>query len=202
MKQLADELLYASAVSDAFASLCLRDGRSFDNVLSEIRAQHDFDSSQRLYAVVDNSRLPDFISYAKELELDHRCLLSASIGVEVQHMAAHLVPIPDPKVLRLIFARTWGRKAVLFLQSRKTLRSLATHLREFSLAEKPDGEVSIFRYYDPRVFRAFIENIDRDQYAAVFPGFVERAFFEDERSGLLVAEFPSSGAKAISIRQC
>lgn len=202
MKELADELHYAACIGDAFASLCVRDARSFEGILADIEARHRFEGPTRLYAVVDTAKLPGFLDFAAELPVEARCLLTAGVGVDIRHVAAHLISLPDRRALKAVFRRTWGRQAAIFLQSRKTSRALATHLRQFSIAEKPNGDLSIFRYYDPRVFRAFIENVIPAQYKAVFPDYVERAFFEDSQSALVVADFPASGPEAMMVKPC
>lgn len=202
VKELANELHYAASVGDAFASLCPRDARSFEGPLGCLRDAFAENTSAHFHAIFDNSRVPGCLDFVEAIPLECRCLLAPELGRGIRHVAPYLMTVPDLAVLTSLFEMTWGRKAVIFLRSDRTALSLATHLRQFAVATLPNGELSIFRYYDPAIFRVFLDTITAEQYRRVFPGHIDAALFEGPRSRLTTAILPMGGPDQIEIRQC
>ncbi len=80
----------------------------------------------------------------------------------------------------------WGNSWGIFL-SIKDASNLRHHLRKFLRVEEEDGKKLIFRYYDPRVFRAFLPTCSHEQLKIIF-GKIECYWTENE-SGEEIIEY-------------
>src|SRR5690606_4862627 len=73
----------------------------------------------------------------------------------------------------------WGHSWGIFLRTKRNFRTLREHLRELGLARLPGGQVVQFRFYDPRVLRAYLPTCTRDELAQVF-GPIQEIVLESE----------------------
>ncbi|MEZ5748852.1 MAG: DUF4123 domain-containing protein [Caenibius sp.] len=76
--------------------------------------------------------------------------------------------------------RNWG----VMLLSSLSLAELQRHFRKFLQAKLPDGTIALFRFYDPRVFRAYITAATPAERASLFQGIVQYAVEREDDAGL------------------
>jgi hypothetical protein len=57
---------------------------------------------------------------------------------------------------RYLIDKLWGNSWVTFLRTEAGIKQLRRHLREFLRVRDEAGRRLIFRYYDPRVLRAYL----------------------------------------------
>lgn len=74
----------------------------------------------------------------------------------------------DLALLDWIRTSLWDRPWGLFAETREALDVLRRHFRSLLVVEVPDGRKVCFRYYDPRVFRAFIGTVSSAERAEFF----------------------------------
>lgn len=89
-----------------------------------------------------------------------------------------LRPRDDPSVAR-IWAEGWGKSWGVAWQSDVSDDVLRRHFRRLLLVELPRGRRAIFRFYDPRVLRAFLPTCTDEERRAFF-GPLTAAFVEFE----------------------
>ena len=109
-----------------------------------------------IFGIFDAAR-DDKIYHLIQATGEHRCLLAGSLAPEVVEAAPYIVRfIPNeplwPAWLSTGRGHSWG----IMLQSPYGLNDVCRHFRRFLQAMLPDGEVVMFRFYDPRVWRTFI----------------------------------------------
>lgn len=68
-----------------------------------------------------------------------------------------------PLVLSSTFQRVWNHNSAILMRSEADFEELRRHLRRFLRARLPDGRKALFRFYDPRVLRAFLSASSRDE---------------------------------------
>jgi hypothetical protein len=90
-----------------------------------------------------------------------------------------------------LFAEGWGNAWGIFLQSQATLEVVRNHLRRFVLVQLPDERTVYFRFYDPRVLRAYLPTCTAAELDA-FLGPVDAYLLEDEEGAPL--RFARDGA--------
>jgi hypothetical protein len=65
-------------------------------------------------------------------------------------------------------AESWGQSWGVFLRAPVSFRDARRHLRRLLRAELDDGQRVLFRFYDPRVLRAYLPTCTGDEAAQVF----------------------------------
>lgn len=73
----------------------------------------------------------------------------------------------------------WGNSWGVFLQTTEPGSALVRHFRQFLMVTLDTGEEAYFRFYDPRVLRAFLPTCSTRQLREFF-GPVQQFFMEDE----------------------
>lgn len=118
-------------------------------------------ASGHLYVVVDACSVP--LAPAKVVERGSQqavSLYSGSAEEEFWEVAPYLMRV-DELVLSWILETSskvegWG----IFIASRADMETLRRHLRHFLKVQAPDGDIWMFRFYDPRVMRPFLTTSD------------------------------------------
>jgi hypothetical protein len=122
----------------------------------------------RWFAVVDGAadpRLYDVIAAARE----HACLYSGDYDAETRKALPYLVALEEGDDLpRLWRAHEAGRFWGILIRSVARLSELRRHLRHFTTARLPLGDVVLFRFWDPRVFATFAVTESDDQVGEFF----------------------------------
>jgi hypothetical protein len=87
------------------------------------------------------------------------CLFAGKLPDELARTAPYLVALDEPSPL----SRAWGLQGMgqswgIKCRSSLTMPALRRHFRRFIQAKLPDGDVVLFRFYDPRVWVPFWES--------------------------------------------
>ncbi|MBI4874542.1 MAG: DUF4123 domain-containing protein [Acidobacteria bacterium] len=133
-----------------------------------------------MYALVDGAR-DDRIYRAVVATYDNKaCLYSGVLAPELEMTAPYLVELDSgSRFTALLLTEGWGRAWGLFLECDAGLVNLRKHLRQFLVVLDEKNTRLVFRYYDPRVLRAFLPTCTPRQLAQLF-GPVQRWAMEDE----------------------
>lgn len=110
------------------------------------------------FAIVDgaaDARLHDLIIECK----DYACLYSGQYSNETRKALPYIVRMRNGERFSKIWAahetgHYWG----ILCKTEMNLRILRRHLRHFTTARLPAGDVVMFRFWDPRIFSIFVEN--------------------------------------------
>lgn len=99
----------------------------------------------------------------------HNCLFSGSLAPNIQVVAPYLIHLEydDPRTKRFI-RYAWGNSWGVFLKCDNQLQTLRHHLRTLLTARDEQGNRLMFRYYDPRVLRAYLPTCTADELQTVF----------------------------------
>lgn len=132
------------------------------------------DGSPAWYAVIDcaqDSRLEGLVKLAQE----HVCLFKGDVDPQVLNVAPWLAKLSEGEpVLPTWQAHGRGLNWGIMILSSLPLEQLRTHCRRFLQANLPDGRSVLFRYYDPRVFRTYIEAATIEERERWFASGVDR----------------------------
>jgi hypothetical protein len=85
---------------------------------------------------------------------------------------------PQAAIAQLL-EQGWGRSWGVFLRTKHDFLELRRHLRTLWHAQLPSGEIVQFRFYDPRVLRAYLPICTTTELAQVF-GPIEEIVLESE----------------------
>lgn len=112
----------------------------------------------KLYAVLDASRSERIRVLVRESPAPYRSLYEGGPGDALLEVAPLLAPVgDDPRLLEDLVVEGWGQPWAVFVSAPpdRDLEAVRRHLRKFLMVELAREKV-YFRFYDPRVFAAFV----------------------------------------------
>jgi hypothetical protein len=122
------------------------------------------------------------------------CLFSGNLAPQLRAVAPHLIRIGiDDPVTKFLFDNGWGHSWGVFLSSSVSMEALRRHFRTFLRVRDAAGRYLLFRYYDPRVLRAYLPTCTPDELTTIF-GPVDRFAVEAE-DGKRLTEYRLMGAE-------
>ncbi len=152
-------------------------------------------SKLSVWAILDCARDPKIYLALLESKLEFRCLYSGKLPRELEMVAPHLVELsPTNRLIGRWLDEGWGQAWGVFLKI-DDAANLRHHLRKFLKVQDEDGRQLVFRYYDPRVLRAYLPTCRPDEWQYVL-GPVDSVAMED-LSGSSLLEFTRAGQRLI-----
>ena len=140
-----------------------------------------------LYAVLDSTDRPKVPQKALELGERAASLFRGSPDESNWAVAPYLVEV-DSAVLDWIVEHLWQEPWGVFIMSKADMELLRNHLRRFLMVQLPDGERWFFRFYDPRILKAYLPSCSRWELEK-FYGPVRAFTMQDpDRSGLWIIQ--------------
>jgi hypothetical protein len=134
---------------------------------------------KHVYGVVDAASCADL---AFEAQIKHgqqiRSLFLDEVAKQAWNVAPYLVPVDPASPYLDSWAKKWGTNAGVLLVTEADVETLHRHLREIFVVQDETGQEYLFRFYDPRVLRAFLPTCTAAQRRA-FYGPIEE-FYVDE----------------------
>jgi hypothetical protein len=116
------------------------------------------EDGESLYAILDAARTFDIPFHLRSASVEYDSLYRGQKEETLWHVAPYLVRCErDSQFFQWVLEQGWGASWGIFLTSEASLEDLRKHFRQFLLVkiEEDDKEV-YFRFYDPRVLRAFL----------------------------------------------
>jgi hypothetical protein len=153
---------------------------------SALRQAARLQPGERLYGIVDGAQ---DLSLAYEAKLQYRqqitSLFEGEMAEGAANVAPYLVPIDPSSAYLENWAARWGRNAGILLTTTADLEPLRPHLRKVFIAQDEQGQEFFFRFYDPRVLRAYLPTCTHDELT-MFWGPIHCFLVEDSKgAGLL-----------------
>ncbi|MFO0648658.1 MAG: DUF4123 domain-containing protein [Polyangiales bacterium] len=141
-----------------------------------------------LYAVLDAARDDLVLAWINTSGVEALCLYDGWQSKELADVAPYLVSVPrGSEHLRALLDEAWGRNWGVFLTSGVGMRELRRHLRRFLKVSVEGRGRMLFRFYDPRVLRAFLPTCTVEEANAFF-GPID-AFVTEGHAGESVMRF-------------
>lgn len=109
-----------------------------------------------------------------------RCLYRGTLPKDLGEAAPHLVRMwAANEQTQRFFKMGWHQSWGVLLSYSGPIKILYRHLRQFLRARTEGGQTLLFRYYDPRVLRAYLPTCTAEELERFF-GPVEAVAVEDE----------------------
>lgn len=146
-------------------------------------------SGTSVWAILDCARDDRIFQALRASRLDYLCLFSGPLSREVEAAAPHLIELGPkysftPKLIEMGWGNSWG----VFLRIDDPSR-LRPHLRSFLRVTDEAGNVLFFRYYDPRVLRAYLPTCRPEELRTVFGPIASYLVENEDGSGLIEYQF-------------
>ncbi len=125
----------------------------------------------KTYAVIDGAQVVELQERLQGSQQNFVCLWSGQLASDLQQVAPYLVQLKrDCEFTLWLLENGWSNSWNIFLSTRSSMKMLRKQLRKFLTVVAEDGETLVFRFYDPRVMKAFMRNIDAQQSQQLFQG--------------------------------
>jgi hypothetical protein len=136
-----------------------------------------------MFAIIDPARDHLIYDCMCVLAPDAECLFSGDIPEVVRRTSPHLIAMP-PKSPILTWWRAdgLGKAWGIAGEAAVSTEQLMAHLRTLLRARLPNGELLLFRFWDPRVLPLYLSSCDSVALAD-FMGPIERFFVEKTEYG-------------------
>lgn len=143
-------------------------------------------NSKKLYVLVDAARDSSLLNWLDTIGQSYIPLYQGERQEELASVAPYLLEVPaDPDVLDLLLRRMWGKACSVWLSSPQPIDTLRKHFRHFLMVQDEIGQEMYFRFYDPRVLRAFLPACLPNEIEAFF-GPIDHFFTEDQLAHTLL----------------
>ena len=110
-----------------------------------------------LFLLADAARDDAVLPTLLRAGVEHRSLYEGWQGEGLSEVAPYLAAVPrEGPFLDAWVDASWGASWGTFLFSDVTIFELRRHLRRFLKVRSEDGKTLLFRFYDPRVLRAYL----------------------------------------------
>ena len=147
-----------------------------------------------LYAILDGARNEGIFGSTLSSGCEYECLYRGELEPDLAAAAPYLVRLEkDHAFTYWLLGKGWGDSWGVFVQSAAGLRDLRQHFRKFLMVYDPNVRPVYFRYYDPRVLRAYLPTCNATDLETVF-GPVVSYLVEDEDPNVLLRFSVSGGA--------
>jgi hypothetical protein len=133
------------------------------------------DTRRDLYAVLDGARDDAVHAFTLESGCPWVYLEESVVEASYEICAPRLIALgreASPALERLL-TRGWGNSWGIFVRTKAGFGRLRHHLRTISNVRLPDGRVSQFRFYDPRVLRVYLPTCTADELALMYGPILE-----------------------------
>ncbi len=155
--------------------------------------QNLFNGFNRIYAVLDGASIPDLRRKLHEMRPQYYCLYRGELKPDIAEVAPYLVRmVAGTDFCNWVLNEGWGKHWGIFAQSRYSLEEVRKHFRSFLTIHDETGKPMLFRFYDPRVLRAFLPTCT-DQELKNFFGVVLNFALEDEDPNALLNYYLPNG---------
>jgi hypothetical protein len=140
----------------------------------------------KICAVLDCARDERIYDLIERCHLDKCCLYAGRLPMVVQRAAPHLVVLDrEDRFTRQLVEEGWGNNWGSFFRTEASMLDVRRHLRTLFRVKDETGRILIFRWYDPRVLRAYLPTCLPNELHTFF-GPIERFYCEGEQSGSMM----------------
>lgn len=143
-------------------------------------------SGTSLFAVLDGARDRAVGRALAAHTVEYQSLFSGPLSPSLRAASPHVVRlVPGEAFTKQLLEEGWGRAWGIYVASSSSLLGLRRHLRTLLRVRLDNGKKCYFRYYDPRVLRAFLPTCNAEQLRQLF-GPITRIDLEDGDSSVLL----------------
>lgn len=137
----------------------------------------------RVYFLADAARDERIYALVQSSWLDSTCLYDGDLPLEFRRTAPYLAELePRNEETREILDLGWGNAWGVFLHADAEMEELKAHFRTLLTVRDEQGKMFFFRFYDPRVLRAYLPTCTREELKTVF-GPVDAFLLEGDEPG-------------------
>src|SRR5712692_5681713 len=151
-----------------------------DGAVAVIEQQLFASDAGRVFAILDGASVGDLLTPLYEHHPEFECLYRGELQPDIAEVAPYLVQLEQgTEFTKWVLEQGWGNHWGIFAVADAELPVMRRHFRRFLTVHDPDGKPLYFRYYDPRVLRAYLPTCNAEELKTMF-GLIECFLLEDE----------------------
>lgn len=137
-----------------------------------------FKEGRKSYMLLEAALIPCLTVTLEGFGEKFKSLYTGKVADDLEFAAPYIVEInPESKALSWVLKKYF--EVALFLQSEKNFDDMWKHCRKFSYVADERGKRYYFRYFNPKVFKAYVTNLTPEEEEKFFTPF-SQAFIKDE----------------------
>jgi len=158
-----------------------------ESTRQSLRLEYFAGAPNRTFMVIDGASAPSLIDHLyDDDEVAFSCLLSGELEPDMHEVAPYLIELEDGTpfaewVITHGFGHHWG----IVLRSSLKHHHLLRRFRQLLFVRDDQGDPLYFRFYDPRVFRAYLPTC-RDEETWPWFDNIDHYLVEGDEPGLLL----------------
>jgi Domain of unknown function (DUF4123) len=146
------------------------------------------------YVLVDAAQDGQILGFLARGKTDWRSLYQGDTAYQLASYAPYLVAVPDSEEwIAELLNKGWGRSWLIFVCSLSPIDDVRLHFRHFLYVQDSNGQQLYFRFYDPRVLRAFLAASTPSELKEFFGPVTEFILEGDEPADLCVLSLSDDG---------
>jgi hypothetical protein len=161
------------------------DASSCTRIFSALTA--DAGPRESLWCILDAARDESIYGRVETVRRRQCCLYAGDLPWQLRINAPYLVELYDDAFTHSLLREGWGNSWGVFFRSEASMEALRRHLRTFLRVADQQGRRLLFRYYDPRVLRAYLPTCLPAELNAVFGPI--HCFFTESSEADMVLRF-------------
>jgi len=124
--------------------------------------------TSRIFALLDAARAPLGPFQAEQAALELQSLFSGDLGERIKDVAPYVIDFPLEGSFKDWWFSQWAGSIGILLETTATLFAVRKHFRTLLMVRDNAGKRCLFRFYDPRVLRAFLPACSKEELARFF----------------------------------
>jgi len=170
-----------------------------DRLAAQLWPDGDSPGGAPVYAIVDAARDPGIEPAIRATGLEHLCLFAGPLTAALRAAAPYVVRLsPAAALTRRLFESGWqeGWFVLALTGPDVTLQQLHRHLRTLLRVRDESGRKLMFRFYDPRVLRAYLPTCTAGEARAVFGPIAQLACASEDDEAMTTFACGERGVRA------
>lgn len=145
----------------------------------------------KVYAVLDGASSKNLLPKISELNPVFQCLFRGEIAADLAQTAPYLVHLEYKHPFTTwVVEKGWYEHWGIFATSDANIKVLSKHFRKYLMVNDGQNNPANFRFYDPRVLKVFLSDINQEEAEAFF-GPVTSYVCEGEQMSQFIRFWPT-----------
>ena len=138
--------------------------------------------SARVFTILDGASVSGLPAKLTTFKPEYASLYQGDLKPDMAEVAPYLVILEKETTFTdWVLTNGWGRHWGIFGTADADLSTLREHFRKFVMVNDKSGRALYFRFYDPRVWQAYLPTLDEHNLKTVF-GSVSTYLLEDRET--------------------